>query len=92
MILKRVKRLLQSVEEASSHQIAADLGVEHQMTEAALEHLLAMGKVACRRRTAGAGECRERVTCASCPLVKVCDPKAPASGGYEPREVVYAWL
>lgn len=110
MILSRVKRLLQSVEEASPLQVAADLGVDRRIAAATLEHLCAMGK-AVRMPGAGeeagpgpaTGECRERIGCASCPLVRVCDPQSeaatpvapgatPAPGAAPPEEeVLYAW-
>ncbi len=118
MIMSRVKRLLQSVEAASSPQIAADLGVDREIAVATLEHLCAMGKVVRRRPGAGpAGpategasrattgsttpttdECTERIGCASCPLVRVCDPKVSAiarttAGATQPKEeVLYAWM
>ena len=90
MIVTRVKRLLRSVEEASSLQIAADIGADREIVEAALEHLRAMGKVTCRRMELSAEECREKIACASCPLVPVCDPKA-AVVEQQPEEMVYAW-
>ena len=118
MIMSRVKRLLQSVEEASSPQIAADLGVDRKIAAATLEHLCAMGKVVRRRPGAGlpgsaseaatgaasgsakptTDECTERIGCASCPLVRVCDPKVSAvtptaAGAGQPKEeVLYAWM
>lgn len=122
MILTKMKRLLQSVKEASPLQVAADLGVDRGMAAATLEHLCAMGKVVRRRPGSGlpgAGkaaeapeaasaaapgavgstpdDCRERIGCASCPLVRVCDPKSDLStpavaGATTPEEeALYAW-
>lgn len=98
MILSQVKRLLQTVEEASCDQVAADLGADRGMTEAALEHLVEMGKVVrCHREElAAAADCGERVVCSGCPLVSLCDPGANCgapgytAGGVE-EEQYYAW-
>lgn len=91
MILTRVKRLLRSVEEASSLQIAADIGADREIVQAALDHFEAIGKVTLRRMDPGVAEaeCREKIACASCALVTVCDPKAPRPELKE--EVRYAW-
>ncbi|MFP4303156.1 MAG: hypothetical protein ACLFQZ_14090 [Spirochaetaceae bacterium] len=104
MILSRVKRLLQSVEEASPLQVAVDLGVDRGMAVATLEHLCAMGKVVRRSPSSaagtpgsGLGECGERIGCASCPLVRVCDSQSEAGTAAGPgatrleEEVLYAW-
>lgn len=91
MILTRVKRLLRTVEEASSLQIAADIGADQSIVLAALEHLQLMGKVTTRPMELSAAECREKIACASCPLVPVCDPKAPARVAGEDMEILYTW-
>lgn len=92
--MTKVKRLLQSVEEASSAQVAADLGVEYEIAAATLEHLRTMGKVVCRRPGSDLpptpDACRERVSCASCPLVPVCDPQATTIS-HRKEGSVYAW-
>lgn len=97
MILSRVKRLLQSVEEASTRQVAADLGVDQEIAAASLEHLCVMGKVTRREPRAGlepgdGALCRERVGCASCPLVRVCDPQAEEAAIPPEPEGLYSWV
>jgi hypothetical protein len=96
VILTRVKRLLQSVEEASPHQIAADLGVDLEIATATLEHLRATGRVVVRRRPkpapTGEDDCTSRIGCASCPLVPVCGSGTQEATEPRARPTVYSWV
>lgn len=107
MIMTKVKRLLQSVEEASIHQIAAELGVDQQIVAATVEHFQSMGRVVCTHVSSGSlDNCATAATsataatesgqtpmhCAGCPMVRVCDPKNMPSATAPEHEVVYSWV
>lgn len=101
MIMTKVKRLLQSVEEASIHQIAAELGVDQQIVAATVEHFQSMGRVVCTHVSSGSlDNCATAATesgqapmhCAGCPMVRVCDPKNMPSAAASEHEVVYSWV
>lgn len=101
MIMTKVKRLLQSVEEASIHQIAAELGVDQHIVAATVEHFQSMGRVTCTHLNSGSLDmCAPAETesgqtpmhCAGCPMVRVCDPKKVPSAAGREHEVVYSWV